>query len=152
MALKDLKVDELKKVADFFVKDVVAAKPDKPTKKELLAALASEDGQGPVTDEDYEETYLPTVAEEEANKPKEEKPVEKPKKKIPSPDDEDEEGAEEVLVYYTGNNPRWDVIGYTFIKRHPFASVPLEKAEWLVKNQPERFRLALPSEVKDYYN
>lgn len=143
MSFSSLKVDELKRVVGFFVKDVEAADPEKPTKKELIAALASDSGQGPVTWEEYETSYLPnsgTAVKEE-----------KPAKKIPSPDDETED-VEHVLVKYTGKNPRWDVIGFTFIKKHPYHSVPVEKAEWLIKNQQEKFTLALPSEVKDYYN
>lgn len=147
MSFSSLKVDELKKVAGYFVKDVVAADQENPTKKELIAALATEDGQGPVTWEDYQTAYLPNAGT--ANKPEE--PGEPVAKKIPSPDDEDED-VEHVLVKYTGKNPRWDVIGYTFVKRHPYHSVPIEKAEWLIKNQNDRFTLALPSEVKDYYN
>lgn len=150
MSFQSLKVPELKKVVDFFVKDVEAANPDKgPTKKELLAALASDDGQGPVTWEDYETIYVPAKNDEVVNETEPE--VEKPKKKVPSPDDEDDD-TEFTLVAYTGKNPRWDVIGYTFVKAHPFHSVPIAKAEWLVKNQSDRFRLALPSEVTDYYN
>lgn len=153
MSFQSLRVAELKQVVDFFVKDVEVANEDKgPTKKELLAALASDDGQGPVTWEEYEETYLPAKQAEEAQKSEdvEDDPVvETPK--APSPDDEDSD-VEKVLVAYTGQNPRWDVIGFTFIKQHPFHSIPLAKAEWLIKNQPDRFRLAMPSEVTDYYN
>lgn len=145
MSLNTLKADELKKVAGYFVKDVVAANPEKPSKKELLAALASEDGQGPVTWEDYQNLYLPNVPTAQPEEPK------KIEKKIPSPDDE-EDATEKILVKYRGKNPRWDVIGLTFIPRHPYQPVTLEQAEWLCKNQPERFSLALPSEVTDYYN
>lgn len=153
MSFNTLKVDDLKAVVGFFAKDVTASDPAKPTKKELIAALASDEGQGPVSWEEYENIYLPAKAAQRGQEKQAEPEAEpvKPANKIPSPDDE-ESDVEYVLVKYTGQNPRWDVIGYTFVQRHPYASIPLEKAEWLIMNQADRFRVALPTEVKDYYN
>lgn len=153
MAFNNLNKEELAKVAEFFVKDVEVSDEAKgASKKELLAALASDqEAAGPVTWEDYNEYYLPSL-EQAAPAPVE---PEAPKLKssvVPSPDDDDDDEAESALVLYTGRNPRWDVIGYTFVKTHPFHKLPVKKAEWLIKNQSDRFRLALPSEVSEYYN
>lgn len=148
MSFNSLNKDELAKVAEFFQKDVVAANEDKgPSKNELLAALASDaDGSDPVSWEDYNDIYLkaekPEVTEEEKPEPKVEaksKPVEDKK-----------DTSNHVLIKYKRNNPTFEIVGYTFTTRHPFASVPPEVAEYLVRNI-EGFSLALPSEVTDYY-
>ena len=57
MSFESLNKDELVKVNEFFAKDVEAADPEKgPTKKELIAALAS--GDDPVSWDDYKDIYL----------------------------------------------------------------------------------------------
>lgn len=65
--------------------------------------------------------------------------------------DEDEGAEDEVLVKMERKNGTYEVAGYTFSKLHPFKSVPASVAERLVRDETG-FRLALPSEVKDYYN
>lgn len=150
MSFKNLNVDELKDVAEFFVVDVEAADPEKgPSKKELLAALAS--GDDPVTWDQYKDIYV--KAKEAGNdKAPTESGVD-----ITNAAAEEEEKVEAVdtsdyvLIKYDRKNPTYQVVGYTFTRRHPFASVPPEVAEYLVR-QIEGFRLALPSEVTDYYN
>ena len=158
MSFQNLKVDELKKVAEFFAVDVEPADADKgPTKKELLAALS--DGDDPVTWEQYNDIYLKAVADgqdttkgaEEAEKSDKkdkaeakDEPVEE--KKVSERDSEDQ-----VLVKYERKNPTFEVVGYTFTQKHPFKSVPASVAEHLVRNV-EGFRVALPSEVTEYYN
>lgn len=145
MSFSSLNKEELEKVAEFFVVDVEAADADKgPTKKELLAALAS--GDEPVTWDQYKDIYLKAVetgnAEPESVDDEEDVVVEaKPDKYADS---------KRVIIKYDRKNPSYEVLGYTFSKRHPFASVPQEVAEHLVRNV-EGFRLALESEVTDYY-
>lgn len=132
-------VNELKELAEFYVVDVEAKNEGKPTKKELLTALTESDQK--IGDEDVE-NFL-KAKKEEAPKADSE-----PKK--------EEEAAEPVdtsnyvLVKYERKNPTFETIGYVFTTRHPFASVPPEVAEHLVRNM-EGFRLALPSEAADYY-
>jgi hypothetical protein len=146
MDFKRLNVDELKDLAEFYVIDVTAVNEEKPTKKELLTAIAT--AEDPITDEDYE-----------AFKADREKPVENVDLDEDSVDAQDgpAEPAVEVdrsnwvLVKFIGKNPRLDVLGYTFLGRHPFQSVPPEVAEHLILHR-EGFRLALPSELTDYYN
>lgn len=146
MSFSTLKVEDLKKVAEFFVVDVEAADEDKgPTKKELLAALSA--GDDPVTWDQYKEIYLPAV--EAGN----DKPVEDEDDDVepaPAPVDKYAD-SEKVLIKYERKNPTFEILDFTFTTRHPFASVPAEVAEHLVRNV-EGFRLALPSELKDYYN
>lgn len=146
MSFSTLKVEDLKKVADFFVVDVEAADPEKgPTKKELLAALAS--GDDPVTWDQYKDIYLKAVetgnAEPEETEEEDEPVVEKKVDKYADSD--------KVLIKYERKNPSYEILGYTFTTRHPYATVPAEVAEHLVR-KVEGFRLALPSELTDYYN
>ncbi len=142
MSFNKLRVEELKEIAEFFVVDVEAANEEHgPTKKELLAALAS--GDEPVTWEDYETIYTP--AKEAATPPK---PAEAAK---PAAKPEPVDTSGYVLVKMERSNPSYQALGYTFTSRHPYHSVPKEVAEHLVQNV-DGFRLALESEVADYYN
>lgn len=140
MSFNSLKKDELAKVAEFFVVDVEAADPEKgPSKKELLAALAA--GDDPVTWDQYKEVYL------EANPEVEEKQTPlAPSVPVANPAPQEDS----VPIRYIGNNGTLEVVGYTFTQAHPFASVPAPVAEYLVL-KVEGFRMALPSEVADYY-
>lgn len=142
MSFRDLKVDELAKVAEFFVVDVEAAS-DKPTKKELIAALNS--GDDPVTWEQYTDIYLKAEVPDDLT---EEVPVGKPVKATEPTEEVDT--SDYVLVKYDRKNPTYQVVGYSFSKRHPFVAVPPEIAEYLILRQ-EGFRQALPSEVAEYY-
>lgn len=157
MSFQNLNKEELAEVAEFFVVDVEAADEENgPTKKELIAALAA--GDEPVSWDDYKDTFL---AAKEAGTAEAPKGVES----LPDTDDEDSEEiatpkkagkpepvdkSDHVLVKYQRKNPTWEVVGYTFTAKHPFASVPAEVAEYLIRQQ-EGFRLALPSEVTEYY-
>lgn len=149
MDFRRLDVDELKELAEFFVVDVVATDEENPTKKELLTALKT--AEQPVTDEDYE-TFKRAKSENQVKAPE----VAEQEKELAAAKAEKVEPvvvdtSNYVLVKFQGNNPRIDLVGHTFYKRHPFASVDPETAEWIVRNHPE-FRLALPSEIAEYYN
>ncbi len=175
MSFQSLKVDELKKVVEFFDKPVEVADEDHgPTKKELLAALASDaDGSDPVSWEDYKDVYLESdvkkdedraeaqaaaaaAAEEEAVRNAEEAQAEATAPNENAAKADGEEAAEkasaeeEILVRYVRKNPTWQVGAYTFTSGHPFKSLPVSVAEALVRRGD--VRLALPSEVTDYYN
>jgi|SRR5690349_14676327 len=155
---KFIKLDEeeLKDVALFFTKDVLVGDPDRgATKNELLAALASNaDGSDPVTWDDYTNIYLPAQAPKTA--PVEQKAAGEVDAAARMTEDELAEVADAddksdwVLVKMERKNPRYDLYGYTFTHAHPFHSVPPETAEKMIKGT-KGFRLALPSEVQDYY-
>lgn len=141
-----LKVEVLQDVADWFAVEVESADPEKVTKKEILAALAA--GENPVSWEDYETIYLPAKAEVAAKSaPVVEltglaQPV-----VVVEPVDEEPK----VLVIMERENGRYDIRGYTFTKDHPFNHVREKDAEFIIKHD-YGFRLALPSELADYYN
>lgn len=153
MAFESLNKDELAEVAEFFAKDVEVADEEKgASKKELIAALASgdeDDGDAPVTWDDYKNIYLEAKNTGE-DKVKNDAP-ELTAVKEPEPVVEEVDDTPKILVKMERKNPRFDVRGYTFTKAHPFHSVDEKTAEYLVKNV-DGFRLAMPSEVADFYN
>lgn len=152
MSFRNLKVDELKSVADFFVVDVeVADEEHGPTKKELIAALSA--GKEPVTWEQYNEIYLVAQAEKSADELPENAEAEVQAREAEKKAKGQEPPVLEkpVVVKFEGKNPRLDIVGLTFTKQHPFASVDEETAVYLVQKQ-NGFRVALPSEVAEYYD
>jgi hypothetical protein len=156
MALKDLKADELKEVAEYFVVDVPAADEENPTKKELLAALAS--GDDPVSWNDYNELFLPNkakfeaaLAEEKEEREELEEAAKKAAEEAAAKESvEEEDTSNYMVVKYNRKNPRFDVAGMTFTKAHPYRSVHPDTAAYLIRNV-DGFTLALPEEVADYY-
>jgi hypothetical protein len=160
MSFQNLKVDELKELAEFYTVEVKPADEEHgPTKKELLAALAEEE----VTKEDYD-TFV-AAKNAGTDKSKEEKLEEKRKeaeeKVEAAPEAEGEEEVEEipepedksdwVLVKMERKNASFETAGFRFSKAHPFSSVPPHVAKYLVQ-KVKGFRVALPDEVTDYYN
>lgn len=142
---KRLPVEELKALAEYYVIDVVAAKEDKPTKKELLLAFDALQDDDVISEEDYaafKSDYDRKNAEPESIAPKAEE------KSAPA---EPVDTSDWVLIKFTGNNPTLEILNHTFRKRHPYQLVSPEVAEILVIKH-EGFRMALPSEVNDYYN
>lgn len=145
MSFTRLNKDELVEVAKFFVVDVEPADEEKgPTKKELLAALSA--GDEPVTWDDYNNIYLAAKKEgqDKAKGPDLADATE------PTPTEPAEYDGPTALVKLTSQNRRLDKFGYTFTQSHPFHKVPEEVAELMVRSGD--FRLALPSEVADFYN
>jgi hypothetical protein len=59
-----------------------------------------------------------------------------------------------LVVRMTRQNPRFDVEAngrlYTFTREHPYASMPEVDAE-VITDREEGFRIASPSEVREFY-
>ncbi len=55
-----------------------------------------------------------------------------------------------VLVRMTRENFRYDILGFTFTKEHPFVAMQEEQAQEIFDKE-EGFRLATPKEVQEYY-
>lgn len=130
MSFETLKVSELKKIAEDFAVDTDGLK----TKADVIAAL-SEEG---VTYAVYEKT----VKDIEDNT-EEIEVIEKfdPKKEQP---------ADTVLVRMTRANFRYDIMGHTFTKEHPFVAMT-EKDAQKIFDVEEGFRIATPKEVQEFY-
>lgn len=147
MSFQSLNKDELNEVAEFFVVDIIAADSEKgPSKNELIAALAS--GSEPVSWDDYKEVYLASK-EKSVDKPVV-APVETVVEEAPVASKSDVT-ENLVLVKMERRNNTYEVAGHVFTKAHPFASVSEDAAKYLVQ-KVKGFRLALSSEVTDYYN
>ena len=129
-AFETLKVAELKKIAEDFAVDVDTLK----NKTDIIAALTEEG----VTWAVYQKTLKDLEDEEDT--------LEVSPKEDLSKDD----GQEKVLVRMTRANFRYDILGHTFTKDHPFVAMKESSAQSIFDLE-EGFRLATPKEVQEYY-
>lgn len=132
MSFETLKVSELKQIAEDFGVDIESLKG----KADLIAALAEEGVTWAV--------YQKTVKDIEDNMEEIEVLPGKPDLKKENPEDT-------VLVRMTRANFRYDIMGFTFTKEHPFVAMHKDTAQEIFDRE-EGFRLATPAEVQDYYN
>jgi hypothetical protein len=131
MSFDTLKVAELKKIAEDFAVETNSLK----NKNDIIAALAEEG----VTWAVYEQTIK--KIEEEA----EEIEV------TPRFDKNQKITEDMVLVRMTRENFRYDIMGYTFTKDHPFVAMSSDKAQ-AIFDKEEGFRPATPKEAQDFYS
>lgn len=132
MSFETLKVAELKKIAEDFAVDTEGLK----NKADLIAALAEEG----VTYSVYAKTIeVLEEAEEEADEV------------LPKFDPKKEQAKDNVLVRMTRANFRYDILGYTFTKDHPFVAMKEEDAQKIFDVE-EGFRLATPREAQEFYS
>ena len=128
MSLKNLKVAELREVAEEFGVDL-----DGVTKKaDILKALEAEGVS--------EEVYANFVGAEHEEAP--EAPEVPAAKKIEGP---------EVVVKMERENPTFEVFGFVFTKRHPFVVMSAEDAQRIFDSE-KGFRQATPRETQEYYS
>ncbi len=134
MSFETLKVAELRKIAEDFAVDTDGIK----NKADIVAALAEEG----VTWSVYQKTIkdVKEAAEEFADT-----------EEILPRFNPDAQPENTVLVRMTRENYRYDVIGFTFTKEHPFIAMTEENAQEIFDKE-EGFRLATPKEVQEYYN
>ena len=131
MSFDTLKVAELKKIAEDFAVETTSLK----NKNDIIAALAEEG----VTWAVYEQTIK--NIEEEA----EEIEV------TPRFDKNQKITEDMVLVRMTRENFRYDIMGYTFTKDHPFVAMSSDRAQ-AIFDKEEGFRPATPREAQDFYS
>ena len=131
MSFDTLKVAELKKIAEDFAVETTGLK----NKNDIIAAL-SEEG---VTWAVYEQTIK--KIEEEA----EEIEI------LPRFDKNQKLTEDMVLVRMTRANFRYDIMGQTFTKEHPFVAMSSDKAQ-AIFDKEEGFRPATPKEAQDFYS
>jgi len=131
MSFETLKLAELKKVAEDFGVDLENSK----SKTDVIAALAEEG----VTWAVYSKTLKDIDdAEEEIEI-------------LPRFDVKKKQGKDEVLVRMTRANHRYDTMGYTFTRSHPFAAMSEDTAQEIFDKE-DGFRLATPKEAQDFYS
>jgi hypothetical protein len=133
MSFETLKVSELKKIAEDFAVDTDSLK----NKADIIAALAEEG----VTFAVYQKT-LKSIEEEAEVEAQEVLPKYDPNKDQPE---------DTVLVRMTRANYRYDILGYTFTKEHPFIAMQETDAQKIFDVE-EGFRLATPREAQEFYS
>lgn len=133
MSFETLKVSELKKVAEDFAVEVDGLK----SKTEIIAAL-SEEG---VTWQVYKQT-LKNIEEDTEDISEE---------KLPKFDPNKEQSEDNVLVRMTRANFRYDIMGQTFTREHPFVAMKKDLAQ-AIFDKEDGFRLATPKEVQEFYS
>jgi UDP-N-acetyl-D-mannosaminuronate dehydrogenase len=131
MSFDTLKVAELKKIAEDFAVETTSLK----NKNDIIAALTEEG----VTWAVYEQTVkkIKEEAEEIEVTPRFDK-----NQKITE---------DMILVRMTRNNFRYDIMGHTFTKDHPFVAMSSDKAQ-AIFDKEEGFRPATPKEAQDFYS
>jgi hypothetical protein len=134
MSFETLKVAELRKVAEDFAVDTDGLK----NKADIIATLAEEG----VTWSVYQKTI---------------KDIEKAAEELGDDSDEilprfnpNAQPEDTVLVRMTRENFRYDILGFTFTKEHPFVAMAEDNAQEIFDKE-EGFRLATPKEVQEYY-
>jgi len=132
MSFDTLKVKELKQIAGDFAVETDGLK----NKADIIAALAEEG----VTWSVYQST-LKNIEDSKEEAPE----------VLPKFDPNQELEDDMVLVRMTRANYRYDIVGHTFTKEHPFVAMTPEKAQQIFDKE-EGFRLATPREVQEYYN
>jgi hypothetical protein len=133
MSFETLKISELRKIAEDFAVDAEGLK----TKVDIIASLAEEG----VTWSVYNST-MKKIEDESEDMSVEILPKFDPKAAQPE---------NTVLVRMTRENFRYDIMGVTFTKEHPFVAVSEEIAQEIFDKE-EGFRLASPREVQEYYS
>jgi hypothetical protein len=129
VSFTSMKIDELRKIAETFGVDQEEAK-----NKQDLIALIGEEG---ITYEMYEKfTQAESIKKEVKDQPKHMKL---------------DNNKDLILVKMDRENPRYDVMGYTFTSENPFIAMPEEKAQKIFDSQ-EGFRMATPKEVQEFYS
>ena len=131
MSFETLKVAELRKIAEDFAVDTEGLK----NKADIIAAL-SEEG---VTFAVYAKTL--DVKEDETEMDETEV-LFKPDKT---------QSKDNVLVKMERANFRYDIMGFTFTREHPFIAMKEEDAQKIFDVE-EGFRLATPKEAQEFYN
>lgn len=134
MSFETLKIAELREIAESFAVDTDGLK----NKANIIAALAEEG----VTWTVYQKT-LNTIKEasEDAFQAEE---------VLPRLDPKSVNAEDTVLVRMTRENFRYDILGFTFTKEHPFVAMSEDKAQEIFDKE-EGFRIATPKEVQEYY-
>ncbi len=132
MSFDTLKVSELKKIAEDFAVDTDGLK----NKANIIAAL-SEEG---VTWSIYSKTLEKNEEEDDMSQ-----------EVLPRFDAKKQLAKDNVLVRMTRDNFRYDIMGHTFTKEHPFVAMSDENAQ-AIFDKEEGFRLATPKEVQEFYN
>ncbi len=132
MSFTELKLNELKEVAETFAVDLEGVK----TKQEIIAAIQEEG----VTYQMYDK--LKNAEKQKIEIPESEKI--KRERKIMS------KTTNQVLVKMERNNHSYEIRGYAFSQEHPFMAMSESEAQRIFDTEVG-FRIATPREAQEYY-
>jgi len=132
MSFTDLKISDLKKVAETFGVDISEVK----TKNEIVA-LIEEEG---ITYQMYDK--FSNAEKQDVEVPAAEK--QKREKKVLTKENS-------ILVKMERANHSYQTLGYTFTQEHPFVAMPEDQAN-MVFDMETGFRVATPREAQEYYS
>jgi hypothetical protein len=132
MSFETLKLSELKQVAEDFGIEIEGLK----AKTDIIAAMSEEGVTWSVYEKTQKDIEDATIESDE---------------ELPKPVRNKEQKGDSILVKMTRDNFRYDIIGYTFTKEHPFVAMPEDDAQQIFDSE-EGFRLATPKEVQDFYS
>lgn len=132
MSFETLKIAELKQIAEDFAVSTDGLK----NKADVIAALAEEG----VTYAVYAKTLKSIDDESEVES----------QEVLPKFDSSKDQPEDTVLVRMTRPNFRYDIMGFTFTKEHPFVAMREEDAQKIFDVE-EGFRLANPKEAQEFY-
>lgn len=133
MSYKDMRIVDLREVAESFAVDLEGAK----SKNQIIKALEE---QG-VTYEFYDRFKNADRV----------KPEDDTLSVFQSKSEKEDISGEAILVKMDRSNAFYQVGRYTFTSDHPFVSMPVDDAQEIFDNE-EGFRVATPGEVKQYYS
>ena len=131
MSFTELKITELKSVAESFGVDISEVK----TKQEIIA-LIEEEGISYQMYEKFSNAEKQDIEIPEIEKKKREKVL--------------KSSDQTLLVKMERNNHSYSVGGYTFTQEHPFIAMSESEAQQIFDTQIG-FRLATPREAQEYY-
>ena len=130
MSFNDLKVAELRKVADTFAVEV----PPRAKKDQIIELLHDEG----VTYAEYAK-----FADAEKDEP-EEQPTSRRALVVESEDT--------ILIRMERPNPSYQVAGVTFTQENPYAALPVSHAQEILDHREGGFVVATPREVQEFYS
>jgi hypothetical protein len=128
MSFTDLKITDLKKVADSFGVDVTGLK----SKQEITAAIEEEG----ITFQMYSKFSGSEKEEVDLTQKREKKSA---------------KAENLVLVKMERSNYSFQTTNYTFTRQHPFVAMSESDAQRIFDTE-QGFRLATPREAQEYYN
>lgn len=131
MIFDNLNKDELRKIADEFGVDF----EDDFKKQDMIDAIQA-DG---VTWDMYKKAFPDDVDEPDVKPQESSEPVKKAKP------------TNQVLMKMVRRNPTYEVRGHRFTRKHPFALVSSDDANYIIEHI-DGFRIASPREAEEFYS
>jgi hypothetical protein len=133
MIFENLSKTELRKVAEEFGVEI----EDGAKKHEMITAIETDGVTWDMYKKAFPDVEEPAEQVQQTNEaPVESKPV---------------KASDQVLMKMTRKNPTYEIRGHRFTRKHPFALVSSDDANYIVENI-DGFRIASPREAEEFYS